>query len=76
MHALSSRAKSVIPGASQGHYICDVRNPVTRDWFRTNDNKEHKQIMESEVIEAPSQSLIIESENGNCKSRIKIEIGY
>ena len=25
-------------GESQGHYLCDIKDKVTKVWFRTNDN--------------------------------------
>ena len=26
-------------GNSQGHYICDVKDKESSNWFRTNDNR-------------------------------------
>ena len=36
-------------GVSKGHYICNVREPSSGKWFRTNDNKKPEQILLSEV---------------------------
>ena len=36
-------------GTSKGHYICDVKDHSSGEWFRTNDNKEPEQILDSEV---------------------------
>ena len=27
-------------GHSQGHYICDIKERSTQQWFRTNDNND------------------------------------
>lgn len=34
---------------SSGHYICDILNPETRKWYRTNDNAIAKSIKKNEV---------------------------
>ena len=26
-------------GNSQGHYLCDVKDVASNNWFRTNDNR-------------------------------------
>ena len=26
-------------GASVGHYVCDVKDKLSQQWFKTNDNK-------------------------------------
>ena len=36
-------------GHSQGHYICDIKDNDTKQWFRTNDNRKPVQIETSEV---------------------------
>ena len=36
-------------GEGQGHYICDVKCSSTREWFRTNDNREAERIDYEEV---------------------------
>ena len=36
-------------GVSQGHYICDIKNNDTKQWFRTNDNRNPVRIDTSEV---------------------------
>ena len=36
-------------GVSQGHYICDVKDNNTKQWFRTNDNCTPVQIDTSDV---------------------------
>ena len=38
-------------GEGQGHYICDVRCSSTREWFRTNDNREAERINQDKVSE-------------------------
>ena len=40
-------------GDSQGHYICDVKNNSDGRWFRTNDNKEPKEIDKCDVSDVP-----------------------
>ena len=32
------RGSMNITGESQGHYLCDIKDKVTKVWFRTNDN--------------------------------------
>ena len=36
-------------GASQGHYICDVKDKKSKLWFRTNDNSDPVQLEISDV---------------------------
>ena len=40
-------------GASQGHYICDIKNKETNLWFRTNDNRDPIQISTNQVSKKP-----------------------
>ena len=34
---------------SQGHFICDIKDNDTKQWFRTNDNRTPVQIDTSQV---------------------------
>ena len=36
-------------GESQGHYLCDVKDKITNQWFRTNDNRDPISIRPSDV---------------------------
>ena len=36
-------------GESHGHYLCDIRDKITKKWFRTNDNSDPIQIRTSDV---------------------------
>ena len=36
-------------GDSQGHYICDIKDNDSKQWFRTNDNHTPVHIETSEV---------------------------
>ena len=36
-------------GQSQGHYVCDVKEPTSKLWFRTNDNSYPLEILEEQV---------------------------
>ena len=40
-------------GASEGHYICDVKTEPGGKWIRTNDNDEPQVIEESQVSTTP-----------------------
>ena len=36
-------------GESQGHYLCDVKDKITNQWFRTNDSSDPISIRSSDV---------------------------
>ena len=36
-------------GESAGHYICDIKERLTKRWFRTNDNEKPISIDEDRV---------------------------
>ena len=36
-------------GYSQGHYICDLQEQISKCWFRTNDNRYPVMINKNEV---------------------------
>ena len=36
-------------GNSQGHYICDIQEKTTNQWFRTNDNRKPVPIQQDQV---------------------------
>ena len=38
-------------GASEGHYICDVKDYASSQWFRTNDGRDPVPISLTEVSE-------------------------
>ena len=37
------------PSSSSGHYRCDIKDPKSKSWFRTNDNTTPTQIEEEDV---------------------------
>ena len=37
------------PSSSSGHYRCDIKDPKSKLWFRTNDNTTPTQIEEEDV---------------------------
>ena len=37
------------PDSSSGHYRCDIKDPKSKLWFRTNDNTTPTQIEEEDV---------------------------
>ena len=37
------------PSSSSGHYRCDIKDPKSKSWFRTNDNTKPIQIEEEDV---------------------------
>ena len=36
-------------GGSHGHYLCDIKDKITKKWFRTNDNSDPIQIRTCDV---------------------------
>ena len=36
-------------GESQGHYLCDVKDKISNQWFRTNDSSDPIYIRSSDV---------------------------
>ena len=40
-------------GETQGHYICDLEDKETLQWFRTNDNQNPVQIELKSVTQKP-----------------------
>ena len=36
-------------GEGQGHYICDIKSPTSKSWFRTNDNNNPARISSRHV---------------------------
>ena len=36
-------------GTSFGHYLCDVKDPYTKSWYRTNDNSKPRLLEEDDV---------------------------
>ena len=40
-------------GGTQGHYICDLEDKETLQWFRTNDNQNPVQIELKSVTQKP-----------------------
>ena len=45
-------------GVSHGHYVCDIKDKSTNNWFRTNDDKLPIQIESKDVSNQPYVILL------------------
>ena len=50
-------------GQSQGHYICDTQEQLSKIWFRTNDNSYPKAITQNEVTKRAYVILLQRTDN-------------